>query len=102
MLTSPIYMLQVYDRVLGSQSEATLVALTLLLTALFLIMGMLDHYRGRILARIGSRIQQALDARAFHAALTRQTVAPTMPPPSPPPAMSRRSAASGHRRSSPR
>ena len=34
MLTSPLYMLQVYDRVLGSQSEATLVALTLLMTAL--------------------------------------------------------------------
>jgi len=79
MLTSPLYMLQVYDRVLGSQSEATLVALTLLLTALFLIMSVLDHYRGRILARIGARIQTALDDRAFHAALTRQTLAPNDP-----------------------
>lgn len=76
MLTSPLYMLQVYDRVLGSQSEATLVALTLLMTALFVIMAVLDHLRGRILARIGARLQDALDARAFRAALSRQSVAP--------------------------
>jgi ATP-binding cassette subfamily C protein len=76
MLTSPLYMLQVYDRVLGSQSEATLVALTLLMTALFVIMAVLDHLRGRILARIGARLQDALDARAFRAALTRQSIAP--------------------------
>jgi ATP-binding cassette subfamily C protein len=76
MLTSPLYMLQVYDRVLGSQSEATLVALTLLMTALFVIMALLDHLRGRILARIGAGLQDALDARVFKAALTRQSVAP--------------------------
>ncbi len=76
MLTSPLYMLQVYDRVLGSQSEATLVALTLLMTALFVIMALLDHLRGRILARIGARLQEALDARVFRAALDRQSVAP--------------------------
>lgn len=75
MLTSPLYMLQVYDRVLGSQSEATLVALSLLMTALFVIMSVLDHLRGRILARVGAGMQDALDARAFKAALARQSVA---------------------------
>ena len=76
MLTSPLYMLQVYDRVLGSQSEATLVALTLLMTALFVVMALLDHLRGRILARIGAGLQQTLDPRVFKAALARQSVAP--------------------------
>ncbi len=76
MLTSPLYMLQVYDRVLGSQSEATLVALTLLMTALFVIMAILDHLRGRILARIGAGLQVAIDPRVFKAALARQSLAP--------------------------
>ena len=76
MLTSPLYMLQVYDRVLGSQSEATLVALTLLMTALFVIMALLDHLRSRILARIGAGLQDALDPRVFNAALARQSIAP--------------------------
>lgn len=41
MLTGPLYMLQVYDRVLGSRSEATLVALSVLVIFLFLAMGLL-------------------------------------------------------------
>lgn len=49
-LTAPLYMLQVYDRVLSSGSEATLVALSLLMTFLFLVMGSLDYARGRLLA----------------------------------------------------
>ena len=57
MLTGPLYMLQVYDRVLGSRSEATLVALSLLVTFLFLAMGLLDHARGRVMARIGAAMQ---------------------------------------------
>ncbi|MFZ1345486.1 MAG: hypothetical protein WAS32_01065, partial [Tabrizicola sp.] len=50
MLTAPLYMLQVYDRVLVSRSEETLLALTLLMGFLFLVMGLLDHARGRIMA----------------------------------------------------
>ncbi|MDP4032705.1 MAG: ABC transporter transmembrane domain-containing protein, partial [Pseudorhodobacter sp.] len=69
MLTGPLYMLQVYDRVLGSRSEATLVALTILMVSLFLAMGVLDHARSRLLARIGVRLQARLDRRVFEAAL---------------------------------
>jgi ATP-binding cassette, subfamily C, bacterial len=76
MLTAPLYMLQVYDRVLVSRSEETLLALTLLMTFLFLVMGVLDHARGRIMARVGARLQQALDARVLSAAIRRLTVAP--------------------------
>jgi len=76
MLTAPLYMLQVYDRVLVSRSEETLLALTLLMGFLFLVMGLLDHARGRIMARVGARLQDRLDARVLTAAFRRLTVAP--------------------------
>ncbi|MFN4058676.1 MAG: type I secretion system permease/ATPase [Roseinatronobacter sp.] len=79
MLTGPIYMLQIYDRVLGSRSEATLVALSILLVVLFVAMGFLDHARTRLYARAGARLQAQLDRRVFSAALTRASVAPTDP-----------------------
>jgi ATP-binding cassette subfamily C protein len=67
MLTGPVYMLQVYDRVLGSGSVATRVALTGLVAFLYGIMGLLDQARGRIMARVGARFQAALDRRVFDA-----------------------------------
>lgn len=69
MLTGPIYMLQVYDRVLASGSIATLVALTALVAFLYAIMALLDHARARVMARIGARFQAGLDRRVFEAAL---------------------------------
>ena len=65
MLTGPLYMLQVYDRVLGSRSEATLLAMTLLVAFLYGTMGVLDYTRGRIMARVGTRFQDRLDKRVF-------------------------------------
>ncbi|MGL4239324.1 type I secretion system permease/ATPase [Tabrizicola sp.] len=79
MLSAPLYMLQVYDRVLVSRSEATLLALTILIAFLFVIMGVLDHARGRIMARVGARLQQTLDQRVLSAAFRRLTVAPQDP-----------------------
>ena len=77
MLTGPLYMLQVYDRVLGSRSEATLVALSVLVVFLFIAMGVLDHARGRVMARIGASFQAKLDRRVFEAALRRSQQAPS-------------------------
>ncbi len=74
MLTGPIYMLQIYDRVLGSRSEETLVALSILAISLYALMGVLDWARGRVLARIGARFQQELDERVFRAGLATRTV----------------------------
>ena len=71
MLTGPLFMLQVYDRVLTSRSEATLVALAGIVAFLFLMMGLLDHARARVLARAGARFQARLDARVMGAILTR-------------------------------
>ncbi len=79
MLTGPLYMLQVYDRVLGSRSEPTLIALSALVVLLFLAMGLLDHARARILARIGARLQVQLDRRVFEAALARSSTQPGDP-----------------------
>lgn len=70
-LTGPLFMLQVYDRVLGSRSEETLAALFLLVGALYAVMAVLDFARGRILSRLGARFQNALDERVFHATLRR-------------------------------
>lgn len=77
LLTGPLYMMQVYDRVLGSRSLATLIALSALVTFLFLMMGILDHSRGRVMARIGASLQEKLDRRVFAAAMRRMAVAPT-------------------------
>jgi len=69
MLTGPIFMLQIYDRVLGSRSEETLLALSILVAFLYLMMGALDYARGRVLARVGARFQSTLDHRVFAAVL---------------------------------
>ena len=71
MLTGPVFMLQVYDRVLASRSEATLLALVGIVAFLFLMMGLLDHFRARVLARAGARFQARMDPRVLGAILTR-------------------------------
>ena len=59
MLTGPLFMLQIYDRVLGSGSEETLVALFILVGGLYALMALLDFARGRLMARFGARFQEA-------------------------------------------
>jgi hypothetical protein len=50
MLMGPLFMLQVYDRVLASSSTPPLVVLFAIVVFLFALMGILDHVRGRVLA----------------------------------------------------
>ena len=69
MLTGPLYMLNVYDRVLGSRSLETLIALSVLVTFLYGMMGILDFVRGRVMGRVGARFQARLDRRVFAASL---------------------------------
>ena len=76
MLTGPLYMLQVYDRVLTSRSEETLIALSVLICCLFLAMGILDYSRGRLTALAGARFQDRLDLRVFAASLKRASLVP--------------------------
>jgi len=76
MLTGPLFMLNVYDRVLASNSKPTLFAIFGLVALLFLLMGLLDHARARVLARAGARFQELLDKRVFESVL-RRSVAPS-------------------------
>lgn len=69
MLTGPVFMLQVYDRVLASRSVETLAALFLLVVFLYLLMGVLDWSRNRVMTRVAARFQQRIEGRVFAAAL---------------------------------
>lgn len=60
MLTGPIYMLQVYDRILTSRSMTTLVAITALMIGLFVAMGFLEMFRSKVLARTGLKFEQTM------------------------------------------
>ena len=69
MLTGPLFMLQIYDRVLSSRSIPTLLALTALVAGLYLFLGVLEIIRARVLTRIGQRIDRELSGPAFDAGL---------------------------------
>ncbi len=64
-LTGSLFMLEVYDRVLPSRSVPTLVGLAILAGGLYIAQGVLDLIRGRILGRIGTALDEALNARVF-------------------------------------
>jgi len=70
ILTGPLYMLNVYDRVLGSRSVPTLVALTAIAIFLYGCMVLLDMARGQLMARVAARFQRAIDPVAFDAQVT--------------------------------
>lgn len=76
MLVPPMYMLQVYDRVLSTQSEDTLLMLTLLVIFLFAIMGGLELVRSRILVRVGNRLDTMINQRLYSAMFRRSLMAP--------------------------
>lgn len=67
MLVPSIYMLQLYDRVLASRSEYTLLMLTLITVVLFAMLGSLELVRSRILVRVGNKIDSELSSRIFNA-----------------------------------
>src|SRR6516162_7255510 len=64
-LTGSMFMLEVYDRVLPSRSVPTLIGLIILAAGLYMAQGVLDLIRGRILGRIGTSLDEALNARVF-------------------------------------
>src|SRR3954468_24773211 len=66
-LAGPLYMLQVYDRVVPSSSELTLVMLTLALLLAYLTMAGLDVVRSRLLSRASVRLDRKIAARVVTA-----------------------------------
>jgi ATP-binding cassette, subfamily C, bacterial PrsD len=68
MLTGSIYMLQVYDRVLSSRSIPTLIGISAIVLAAFVLQGILDAIRLRMLARIGAAFEDRLAPMTFEMA----------------------------------
>ena len=64
-LTGSLFMLEVYDRVLPSRSVPTLIGLAILAAGMYFFQGILDLLRGRILGRIGTALDEAVNARVF-------------------------------------
>jgi ATP-binding cassette subfamily C exporter for protease/lipase len=71
LLAPSIYMLQVYDRVLASRNETTLLVLTLLLLGVFVFTGGLEVIRTWVLIRLGVRFDAMLNTRIFNASFER-------------------------------
>ena len=67
MLSPTIYMLQVFDRVLSSGSELTLIAVSLITLLLFGVMACSEWLRSRILVKAGMQFDEQLSTRVFNA-----------------------------------
>jgi ATP-binding cassette subfamily C protein/ATP-binding cassette subfamily C protein EexD len=70
MFISPLYMLQVYDRVLHSRNETTLLMITMIATAMLGIYGLLEWIRSRILVRAGLRFDDMIAKGLFNRVVT--------------------------------
>ena len=71
MLASPLYMLQIYDRVLTSRSIDTLLFLTLIVIGCIAVIGLLDAIRSSLMSRIGRWLSQSLSGDTFGVTLKR-------------------------------
>jgi ATP-binding cassette subfamily C exporter for protease/lipase len=67
MLAPTLYMLQVFDRVMSSRSELTLLAMSLITLFLFCVMAFAEWMRSRVLVRAGVRLDGLLGTRVFNA-----------------------------------
>ncbi|MEY4768758.1 MAG: hypothetical protein RL637_1397 [Pseudomonadota bacterium] len=65
MLVPSIYMMQLYDRVVPTSNEATLVLLTLIMLFLFVTLGALEWVRSQILVRVSTKLETLLNERLF-------------------------------------
>ena len=72
MLAPALYMLQVYDRVLASGNEMTLLMLTLMILGLFGLMGALEWVRSQVVIRLGTQMDMRLNQRVYDAAFEAQ------------------------------
>lgn len=68
MLVPALYMLQVYDRVLASRNETTLLMLTVMVLAAYLLMGALEFVRSFVLIRVGAQLDMKMNKRIYTAA----------------------------------
>ena len=80
MLAPTLYMLQVYDRVLSSQNEFTLVAVSLITLFLFGVMACAEWLRSKVLVRAGLRFDEHLSTRVFNASFNAHLSQSSSPP----------------------
>jgi ATP-binding cassette, subfamily C, bacterial EexD len=67
MLVPPLYMLQVYDRILASRSASTLLLITVIVVFMFVTMWLLEVVRSRIMNRLGTQFETGLSERVYNA-----------------------------------
>ena len=65
MLTSPVYMLQIYDRVLASGSTETLIVLTFITVVLLIMLALIDMIRQRMLVNFGTYLDKVVSDPIF-------------------------------------
>ena len=70
MLTGPLFMLQIYDRVLTSGSVPTLIALISIVIFLYAYYGFLEYLRARLMVRVGRRVEETLRGRVYDVVTT--------------------------------
>lgn len=71
MLASPLYMMQVFDRVVASRSWETLVYLTAITLAALAVMSAVDTFRARLMTRLAEWLERQAGHDAFHQAVLR-------------------------------
>ena len=76
MFVGPIYMLQIYDRVLSSRNSTTLIALTVIAVCLLMAYGLLEFTRSKLLVRAGLQFDEVLAHPTFHLVVKQQTAMP--------------------------
>jgi ATP-binding cassette subfamily C protein EexD len=67
MLVSPLYMMQVYDRVLASRNQTTLVMMTVAAVLLYVVYALLETLRSRTMVRVGILLDERMGPRVFNA-----------------------------------
>ena len=76
MFVGPLYMLQIYDRVLSSRNEMTLIMLTGIAIALLISYGLLEFTRSRLLVRAGMQFDEMIANPVFHRVARQQMAQP--------------------------
>mgnify|MGYP001794431809 CR=1 FL=1 len=76
MFVGPLYMLQVYDRVLASRNENTLLMISGIAIALLVTYGFLEFIRSKMLVRAGLEFDDMIANAAFNRVVRKQLLAP--------------------------
>lgn len=76
-LTSPIYLTQIYQRVLGSQSQNTLIALSAIMVLAFASLGVFERLRAWVFARLSTRLDLKIAPRLLRSKLEASQIGET-------------------------